>query len=298
MRRKYGRRIAKIPLDAGFTCPNIDGTCGVGGCIYCSGRGSGDTILESPSLSLQYESCRRALSSKWDTSSTIAYLQAHTNTYAPTEKLREVYGEIIGFDGVVGISVATRADCLSDEVCELLGEVSRTTDLTVELGLQSSNDETARRINRGHDFDTFKAGYRRLRGVSDRITICIHMILGLPGESHEEMLQTVRDISELHPDQVKIHLLHVLKNTKMENMLRKGEYVPLAKEEYVSLVCDTLELLPPDTVISRLTGDGLASELLAPEWSKRKVSVINDIDKELFLRNSYQGKKYRNNKSD
>ena len=291
LRRRFGAKVAKIPLDIGLTCPNIDGRCGVGGCIYCSGRGSGD-FAESPLLSIeeQYRLTREKLSSKWSTERCIAYFQAHTNTYAPLEFLKESFERALLLDGVVGINIATRADCLEREVCEYLADIAERTVLTVELGLQSSSDETAEIINRGHTYADFLDGYRRLREASEKIEICVHIIFGLPGESREDMLKTVRDVAELAPDQVKIHLLHVLKNTEMARIYERGEYTPLKKDEYVALVADAIELLPPDTVVARLTGDGMADDLLAPDWSRKKVAVINDIDKLLFERNSWQGK--------
>ena len=292
LRRRFGAKVAKIPLDIGLTCPNIDGRCGVGGCIYCSGRGSGD-FAESPLLPIeeQYRLTREKLSSKWSTERCIAYFQAHTNTYAPLEFLKESFERALLLDGVVGINIATRADCLESEVCEYLADLAERTVLTVELGLQSSSDETAERINRGHTYADFLDGYRRLREASDKIEICVHIIFGLPGESREDMLKTVRNVAALAPDQVKIHLLHVLKSTEMARIYERGEYTPLEKDEYVALVADAIELLPPDTVVARLTGDGMADDLLAPDWSRKKVAVINDIDKLLYSRSSWQGSK-------
>lgn len=290
LRRRFGSKVAKIPLDIGLSCPNIDGRCGVGGCIYCSGRGSGD-FAESPMLSIeeQYAITREKLSSKWSTEKCIAYFQAHTNTYAPLDLLKDAFERALALDGVVGINIATRADCLPPEICEYLADLAERTVLTVELGLQSSSDKTAERINRGHTYAEFLEGYDRLRAASDKIEICVHIILGLPDETREDMTKTVRDVAALVPEQVKIHLLHVLKNTEMARIYERGEYTPLEKDEYVSLVADAIELLPPDTVVARLTGDGLGSDLLAPDWSRRKVSVINDIDKLLYTRNSWQG---------
>jgi radical SAM protein (TIGR01212 family) len=292
LRRRFGAKVAKIPLDIGLTCPNIDGRCGVGGCIYCSGRGSGD-FAESPLLPIeeQYRLTREKLSSKWSTERCIAYFQAHTNTYAPLEFLKSSFERALLLDGVVGINIATRADCLDSEVCEYLADLAERTVLTVELGLQSSSDETAEKINRGHTYADFLDGYRRLREASDKIEICVHIIFGLPGESREDMLKTVRDVAALAPDQVKIHLLHVLKSTEMARIYERGEYTPLEKDEYVALVADAIELLPPDTVVARLTGDGMADDLLAPDWSRKKVAVINDIDKLLYSRSSWQGSK-------
>ena len=291
LRKTFGGKCAKIPIDAGFTCPNIDGRCGMGGCIYCSGRGSGD-FAEAPSLTVaeQYARVREKLSSKWSTERCIPYFQAHTNTYAPTEHLRTLFEEALAQDGVVGLNIATRADCLGDGVPELLAELAEKTVLTIELGLQTVHDETARKINRGHTFAEFEAGYQKLRAASEKIGICVHLIFGLPDETREMMLESVRRVAELHPDQVKIHLLHIIKGTKMAEEYLAGNYTPLEKEEYVALVADAIERLPADIVIARVTGDGMASDLLAPEWSRKKVSVINDIDKLLYERNSWQGK--------
>ena len=281
----------KVPIDAGFTCPNIDGRCGVGGCIYCSSRGSGD-FAESAELSVkeQFEKVRSALSSKWNVNRYIPYFQAHTNTYAPLEAIREKFEEALSIEGVVGLNVATRADCLPDDIVTYLADVAKRTVLTVELGLQSSKDTTAELINRGHSYADFLDGYNKLRAASDKINICVHVIFGLPDETREDMLGTIRDVAALSPDQVKIHLLHVIKNTVMAEIYERGEYEPLSKEEYVSLVADAIELLPAETVVARVTGDGMADELLAPDWSRKKVAVINDIDKTLYERNSYQGR--------
>ena len=290
LRKTFGGKCAKIPLDGGFTCPNIDGRCGYGGCIYCSDRGSGD-FAASAALPIgeQFEITREKLGAKWTTERCIPYFQAHTNTYAPLEALKEKYEAALSQNGVVGMNIATRADCLEDDVVEYLAQIAERTVLTVELGLQSVHDETARLINRGHSFGEFLSGYERLRAASDKINICVHIILGLPGEDENKMLETVRRVARLRPHQVKIHLLHVIKGTVMARMYENGEYTPLEKDEYVELVCKSLELLPPETVIGRLTGDGMAEDLLAPLWSMKKVSVINDIDKRLFALDTYQG---------
>ena len=293
LRKVFGGKCAKIPLDAGFTCPNIDGRCGVGGCIYCSGRGSGDfALLPSVPLREQYAQTREKLSSKWDTSRCIAYFQAHSNTYAEIDVLREVFEEALSFDGVVGLNIATRADCIDESIAEYLADIAERTVLTVELGLQSAHDSTAEIINRGHTFEDFKWGYELLRRASEKINICVHLIFGLPGETREMMMDSVKILSALNPDQVKLHLLHVLRGTRMAEIYESGEYEPLTKEEYVSLVVDAIELLPPETVVARVTGDGMADELLAPDWSRKKVSVINEIDKLLYERKGYQGKRF------
>ena len=293
LRKKFGKKLARIPLDIGLTCPNIHGKCSVGGCIYCSPRGSGD-FAESALLPLreQYEILCARLASKWDTSHTVAYFQAHTNTYAPLEYLRSRFEEALTFEGVEALSIATRADCLGEDICEYLSELAERIPLTVELGLQSSSDKTAELINRGHDFATFCDGYHRLRQASDKIEIGVHIIFGLPDESEDDMLKTVRDVALLKPDQVKIHLLHVIAGTRLAAIYERGEYIPLSKDEYVSIAVKALELLPPDTVVARITGDAPSELLLAPEWSRKKVSVINDIDKFLYEKQTYQGIKY------
>ena len=290
LRQYFGGKCAKLPLDAGFTCPNIDGRCGIGGCIYCSGRGSGDFAPEATrSIAAQIAAQQALFSRKWAVSRCIAYFQAHTNTYAPLGVLKEKFEEALAQEGIVGLNVATRADCLAPDVVEYLAELAERTALTVELGLQSSSDATARTINRGHDFAAFCRGFEALRAASDRIGICVHLIFGLPGEDRATMLQSVRDVARLHPDQVKLHLLHVLRDTRLAELYEHGEYTPLLREEYVTLVADALELLPADIVIGRLTGDGARDALLAPLWSLKKTTVINDIDKLLYARDSYQG---------
>ncbi len=293
LRSRFGGKCAKIPLDAGMTCPNIDGRCGHGGCIYCSSRGSGDF---APPLSLslreQYDRGRAVLAAKWPTERCIAYLQAHTNTYAPTDRLRPLFEDILGYPALVGINVATRADCLPPDTVSLLDGVSRQTVLTVELGLQSAHDRTAARINRGHTYADFLDGYRRLRVGAPHIRVGVHIIFGLPGETQEDMLDTVRAVAALHPDEVKLHLLHVLRGTVLGAMYEAGAYTPMDREAYIDLVVRALELLPPDTVIARLTGDGAAADLLAPAWSRRKRSVLNDIDKHQRLLDTRQGARY------
>ena len=293
LRHTFGRKVAKLPLDGGFSCPNLDGTCGHGGCIYCSGRGSGDFAPEAVlPIAEQITLQKEAFARKWDVGACIAYFQAHTNTYAPVSILREKFEEALAQEGIVGLNIATRADCLPDDVVEYLAELAERTVLTVELGLQSSSDETAARINRGHTFAQFCEGVARLRRASEKINLCVHLIFGLPGEDREQMLQTVRDVAALRPEQVKIHLLHVLRDTALATLYERGEYTPMEREDYLSVVADALELLPPETVIGRLTGDGKADDLLAPLWSMKKTTVINDLDKLLYERNSWQGRRY------
>lgn len=294
LRRTFGGKCAKIPLDAGFTCPNIDGRCGRGGCIYCSGRGSGDFAQPSwMALEEQYRRTREALSHKWSVERCIPYFQAHTNTYAPAERLRELFLSAAALPGAVGVNVATRADCLPADVLTVLREVSERTHLTVELGLQTAHDDTAARIHRGHDFSTFCCGYMALREACPQAEICVHLIFGLPGEDTTRMCESVQAVAKLAPDQVKLHLLHVLRGTELARQYLAGDYVPMEEAAYVDTVVRALEQLPPTTVIGRLTGDGMADELLAPLWSRRKIAVINNIDKCMVAQNTYQGRLYR-----
>lgn len=291
LEQKFGRKVAKISLDAGFTCPNIDGSKGVGGCTYCSARGSGDFAGDqSLSLREQFEQVRQVMDQKWPDAVYIPYFQAHTNTYAPLEVLKEKFEEALSFPDVVGLAIATRADCITDEIADYLGELAQRTYLEVELGLQSVHDVTGERINRCHSYADFLEGYQKL---ADRgINICVHIIDGLPGEDREMMLETARRLSHLKLHSIKIHLLHVLKGTVMEQQLAEGQFRLLTREEYVGIVCDQLELLPPQMVIQRVTGDGERESLVGPEWSLKKLCVMNEIDKELVRRNSFQGKNF------
>ena len=294
LKHTLGGKCAKIPLDAGLSCPNIDGRCAHGGCIYCSGRGSGD--FASPAvmpLREQYDRERARLSAKWSTERCIPYFQAHTNTYAPTAYLRGLFEEALTFPNAVGMSIATRADCLPPDTVSLLREISERTTLTVELGLQTAHDTTAARINRGHTYADFVEGYTRLREGAPKALTCVHLIFGLPGESQADALDTVRAVAELHPHAVKLHLLHVLRGTRLGEMYEAGEYIPMEQEAYVDTVVRALELLPPDTVIARLTGDGPADALLAPLWSRRKREVLNAIDRRMVELDTWQGREYQ-----
>lgn len=291
LRKTFGGKCMKIPIDAGFTCPNIDGKCSIGGCIYCSPRGSGDFAEDAhTSVVEQFDIVKERLFSKWHTDKYIPYFQAHTNTYAPTELIKQKIEPIMQKKGVVGLNIATRADCLEDSTVEYLCELAERTVLTVELGLQTAHDKTASLINRGHTYADFLEGYNKLREASDKINICVHLIFGLPGEDREMMLESVRKTAELNPHQVKFHLLHVLRHTKLAQMYDRGDYTPMEMDEYVDVVTNALALLPYDTVVGRLTGDGMQSELLAPDWSRKKTAVINNVDKKMFSEDIWQGK--------
>lgn len=293
LRHTFGGKVAKIVLDGGFTCPNIDGRCGVGGCIYCSGRGSGDFAAPAHlSITEQYRLQCEALSKKWQVAHTIAYFQPHTNTYAPLSRLAPLFEEALAQPRVVGLNIATRADCIEDDVLSYLGKLNEKTVLTLELGLQTVHDQTAVFINRGHTYETFLSTYRRIRERAPRVRIGVHLILGLPGESEEMMLQTVKTVAALRPDELKLHLLYVTRGTNLADLYQSGAYVPMERERYVSLVARAIELLPPETVLGRLTGDGAPSALLAPLWSRKKLTILNDVDKLLFAKNTWQGKAY------
>ena len=288
LQQKFGQKVFKVSLNAGFTCPNIDGTKGYGGCIYCSSSGSGD-FAGNPcdDILTQFDEVKSQMHKKWPEAKYIAYFQAHTNTYAHLEVLKQKFEPVLALDNVVGLSVATRADALEDDVVEYLFELSKRTYLIVELGLQSVFDKTGELINRCHTYDEFLKGYEKLS--SRGINICPHLIMGLPGETHEMMIESVRKTAELKPHAIKLHLLHILKNTKIADMYQKGMFKTLTREEYVDIIVDALEVIPPEIIIQRLTGDGGRDSLIAPLWSLKKFCVLNEIDKEMVRRNSYQG---------
>lgn len=291
LRKKFGKKVCKLPLDIGCTCPNIDGTKSYGGCIYCSPRGSGDFAgAPTEPLERQLADAKRMMSAKWgDDIGCIPYFQAHTNTYGNPGFLIDCYRRALTFDGTVGIAIATRADCLSDEIVNALFKLSEQTYLTVELGLQTVHDKTAALINRGHTYTEFLDGYKKLAGLN----VCVHIINGLPGESREMMLETAERVADLHPHALKIHLLHILDHTRLGEMYKRGEVTTLSRREYVEIVCDQLERTPADVVIGRVTGDGAPNDLLAPDWSRKKLVVMNEIDKELLWRGSMQSAKFK-----
>lgn len=294
LRRTFGSKCMKIPIDAGFTCPNIDGKCGIGGCIYCSGRGSGDFAPPSTiPVTEQFEIAKEQLSGKWKTDKYIPYFQAHTNTYASLEEIKSKIEPVMQKPGVVGLNIATRADCLPPDIVSYLSQLAERTCLTVELGLQSVHDNTAMLINRGHSYDDFLLGYYSLREASEKINICIHLIFGLPGEDREMMLHSVKEVALLLPDQVKFHLLHVIRGTVLAKMFDSDEYVTMEQDDYVDVVANALTFLSPDTVVGRLTGDGMQSMLIAPDWSRKKTIVINEIDKKMYKENLWQGKNFK-----
>ena len=291
LRNNFGQKIFKVSINAGFTCPNIDGKVAYGGCTYCSKEGSGD-FAGNPKDNLikQFKDIKEMMHKKWPNAKYIGYFQAYTNTYAPLEVLKEKYETILEQEDVVGLSISTRPDCLEDDVVEYLGELNKRTNLWVELGLQTIHDSTSKIINRGHDYQTFLDGLAKLKAKN--IKVVVHIINGLPGEDYNMMMETAKAVADLKVDGIKIHLLHVIKNTPMEKMLQKGMMKLMTQDEYVNLVCDQLEILPPEMIIHRLTGDGKKEDLVGPLWSLKKWEVLNQIDDTLKLRDSYQGKKY------
>ena len=291
LRNTFGEKIFKVSINAGFTCPNIDGKVSYGGCTYCSKEGSGD-FAGNPKDNLikQFDDITEMMHKKWPNAKYIGYFQAFTNTYAPVEVLKEKYETILALDDVIGLSISTRPDCLEDDVVEYLGELNERTNLWVELGLQTIHDSTSKLINRGHDYNEFLKGLEKLKAKN--IKVIVHIINGLPCEDYNMMMETAKAVANMNVDGIKIHLLHVIKDTPMERMLQKGMLTLMDKDEYINLVCDQLEILPETMIVHRLTGDGKRNELVGPLWSLKKWEVLNSIDDELKRRNSYQGIKY------
>jgi len=289
-RNSFVCKVYKLPIDAGFTCPNRDGSIATGGCIYCDGRGS--RLRQAgllPSVTeqirqgqLYYRKHRRA-------GKFIAYFQSFTNTYGPYAKLKSLYDEALAQEDVIGLSIGTRPDCVSDEVLELLEGYGKGRQIWLEFGLQSIHDRTLAFIKRGHNYAQFLDAVKRAAGRN--IHICTHIIAGLPGESREDILATARAIASLPVQGIKIHLLLALKGTALGEMYENGKIAMLEKEEYVETVCDILELLPPEMVIQRLTADGYRDIFLAPLWAVNKMDVLNAIDRELEIRDAFQGRK-------
>ncbi|MDQ0338870.1 radical SAM protein (TIGR01212 family) [Caldalkalibacillus uzonensis] len=289
LRQTFGQKVFKVSLDAGFTCPNRDGKVATGGCTFCSARGSGDFAGDRrDDLLTQFEKVKTNMHKKWPEAKYIGYFQAYTNTYAPAEELRDMYEAILEQDGVVGLSIATRPDCLPDDVVALLAELNERTYLWVELGLQTVHNKTGELINRGHDYKCYVEGVEKLR--QHNIRVCCHIIYGLPQETDEMMLETAREVSKLDIQGLKIHLLHVLKFTPMVRQYEQGLLQFLEKDQYVNLVVKTLEMMPPELIIHRVTGDGPGDLLIGPMWSVNKWDVLNSIDRELKNRNTWQGK--------
>lgn len=289
-KHKYGCKIAKISLNLNLTCPNKDGTKGFGGCTYCSKLGSGDFAgNKDKPLKEQFNEVKDMMLKKWPSCKFIAYFQANTNTYGDLNYLRKNWEEVLTYKDVVGINISTRADSISKECYDYLEELNKKTDLVVELGLQTINDKTSKLINRCSTLKEFEESIKELN--KRNIKILVHIINGLPYETKEDMLNTIKYLNKFNIWGIKIHMLHILKDTKMGLDYEKEKFPILSKEEYVDIICDQIELLREDIVINRLTGDPKIDDLIEPFWLTKKFCVLNDIDKELVRRNSYQGKK-------
>lgn len=286
---RYNSKVFKVSLNGGFSCPNKDGTNGFGGCIFCSNAGSGD-FAGNPTkpLTEQFYAVRNVMLKKWPQAKYIGYFQANTNTYAPVEELKEKYEEILKIDNVVGLNIATRSDAISSEVYDYLEELNRKTDLTVEIGLQSMHDETLKLINRGHDLKNFDDCIKELKRRN--IKVVVHIINGLPYETKAMMIDTAKYLNTLKIDGIKIHMLHIIKGTRLAKMYEEKHFHVLTKEEYIDIVIEQLENLNEDIVIHRITGDPVKEDLIEPQWLLKKFCVLNDIDKEMVRRNTYQGK--------
>ncbi len=293
LREKFGEKVFKISLDAGFTCPNRDGKVSTGGCIFCSPRGSGDFAGTAEDLVEQFYEVKQMMNKKWKNGRYIAYFQAYTNTYGDAETLREKYYSILELEDVVGIAIATRPDCLPSEVLQLLEEINSRTYLWVELGLQTIHESTAKLINRGYELDAYIDSVRELKKRG--IEVVTHGILGLPGEEKQQMLQTVDFIANTGTQGIKLHLLHLLKDTRLVELHEKGQLPLMSQEEYVELIVDCIERIPGDMVIHRITGDGPRDTLIGPRWSLKKFEVINAIEHLMMDRDTWQGKKYTPN---
>lgn len=289
-KNKYGCKVFKVSLNGGFSCPNIDGTVGYGGCIYCSKTGSGEFAGDKKDeIHEQFTKVKTMMHKKWPEAKYIAYFQARTNTYAPVPVLKELYEEALKEDNVIGLNIATRPDAISDECLEYLNELNKKTDLTIELGLQTTKEETTKLINRCHTLECFEKMVNKLR--DNNIKIVVHIINGLPYETKDDMLNTVKYLNSLDIQGVKIHMLSVCKETPLEYMYNKEKFKILTKDEYIDIVISQLELLRPEIVINRITGDPKLEDLIEPKWLIKKFCVLNDIDKEMIKRNTYQGKK-------
>lgn len=291
LREKFNDKVFKISLDGGFSCPNRDGTIGKGGCIFCSGRGSGDFAgNRSESIHEQFIKVLSMMNNKWKSEKYIAYFQAYTNTYGPIEVLKKKYEEAISEKGVVALAIATRPDCLSEEVLDLISSYSKRLYVWVELGLQTVSDKTGKIINRGYDLEVFEKAMENLK--KRNIDVVVHAILGLPGENHEDMIKTIEYIGKSGAKGIKIHLLHLMKGTRLEDLYNEGKLEFLSMEEYVDLVVEAITKLPPEIVIHRLTGDAPRNLLIGPTWSLRKWEVLNAIDKKLEKDDLCQGLYY------
>lgn len=285
-KNRYGKKTCKISLNAGFSCPNKEKTGH--GCIFCSRLGSGDFAgNQEEDLKTQFNNIKKVMERKWPDCYYIGYFQANTNTYAPLPILKEKYETILKEPNVVGLNIATRSDAITKDCYDYLEELNKKTDLTIELGLQSIHEKTLKLINRGHDLKNFEEAVKELQ--KRHIKVVVHIINGLPNETKKDMLETVKYLNKLHIDGIKIHMLHILKDTDLADYYQKNPFHILTKEEYIDIVINELEYLDPNIVIHRITGDPKKEDLIEPTWLLKKFCILNDIDKEMVKRNTYQG---------
>lgn len=288
-KHRFNSKVCKISLNAGFTCPNLDGKVGFRGCIYCSKLGSGEYAGKlGDNLLKQFQEVKEIYQKKWPSAKYIGYFQARTNTYAPVEKLKEIYEMILNNEKVVGLNIATRPDSITDECLNYLEELNKKTYLTIELGLQTIHDKTAKLINRCSTLDCFYNMVNKLR--KKNIAVVVHIINGLPHETKEDMINTIKYLNNIDIQGIKIHMLSILKNTTLEEYYKNNKFHVLSKSEYIDIVVDQLENLRSEIVIHRITGDPKIEDLIEPKWLTKKFCVLNDIDKEMVKRDSYQGK--------
>lgn len=297
LRKKFGEKVMKITLDGGFTCPNRDGKIAFGGCTFCSSEGSGEFSGDRlKSITNQFNDQKNIMSRKWKSEKYIAYFQAYTNTYAPISRLKALYDEALLQKGVVGLSIGTRPDCLSEEILDLLSTYNEKTYLSIELGLQSSNDKTGILINRGHDSKCFEQAVKNLR--KRNIEVVTHVIFGLPGENEKNMMETVKFANNLDIQGIKYHLLYIIKNTKLGNdYLKDPSIYTLTREKYIELIGKALINTNPNIVIHRITGDAKREDIITPMWSIKKWELLNSIHDYLLENNLYQGKNFNLNKN-
>ena len=288
VKTKYNCKVVKVSLNAGFSCPNIDGTVGYGGCIYCSKTGSGEFGGDiTKSLPEQFYEIKEKIAKKWPNSKYIAYFQARTNTYAPVNILKEKNESVLNLENVIGIAIATRCDAITDEALDYLTELNKKTNLTIELGLQTIHEKTSKLINRCHTLEKFEKMVKKLQ--KRNIEVVVHIINGLPYETKEMMIETAKYLNNLNIDGIKIHMLNITKNTPLANLYNQNSFHILTKEEYIDIAISQLEYLNPKIVIHRITADPDPKELIEPAWLLKKFCVLNDIDKEMKKRNTYQG---------
>lgn len=292
LKKKFNEKVYKVTLDAGFSCPNRDGTLSSSGCIFCDDSGSFSQAHSNKlDVEKQLEVGMETLKKRFKAKKFLSYFQAYSNTYKPVDKLKLLYDKALTPDDVVGLSIGTRPDCVDDEKLDLIASYSKTKEVWLEFGLQSANDKTLKMINRGHDYKCFENAY--LKAKDRNINVCVHVILGLMNETYDEIMYTAKTLAKLNVDGIKFHMLCVLKNTQLEKIYNKNKFELLNEDEYVNLVCDFLEVLPPTTTIHRIAGNGLNKLLIEPHWIMNKFETLNKTDRTLEKRNSYQGMKYQ-----